>query len=124
MEQNYTHKESTHPMTGDPMWMVEDISLALGGVSSLVEKFIASHKHDDYTLSIFDTATGNTIEIDCPQGEMPQIAEYIYQLAKGTPLTFVGVNSMSDSYVVGMTITRGRIEFGSYKAEDGKLKKI
>lgn len=106
------------------MWMVEDISLALGGVSSLVEAFIASHEHEGYTLSIFDSSTGNTIEIDCPQSEMSQIAEYIYQLEKGTPLTFIGVNSMSDSYVVGMSITRGRIEFGAYKAEGGKLNKI
>ncbi len=124
MEKNYTYKEFAHPMTGDQMWMVDDISLALGGVSELIESFISSHAHDGYTLSIFDNSTGNTIEIDCPQSEMPQIAEYIYQLEKGTPLTFVGVNSMTDSYVVGMSITRGRIEFGAYKAEEGKLKKL
>ena len=55
---------------------------------------------------------------------MSKIVDYIYHLEKGTPLTFIGVNSLSDSYVVGMSISRGRIDFGCYKAEDGKLKNL
>ncbi|MDE5769992.1 MAG: hypothetical protein K2H82_11470, partial [Oscillospiraceae bacterium] len=76
---------------------------------------------DDYTLSIYDTRTSKTIEITCDISEMPKIVEYIYHTEKGTPLTFVAVNSFSESYVVGMSISRGRIEFGHYIAEDGKL---
>ena len=106
------------------MWKVEDISLALGGVSTLVETFINENTKEDYSLSIYDILSGNTIEISCDLSEMPQLVEYIYQLEKGTPLTFVGLNSMSKSYVVGMSICRGRIEFGEYIAENGELKRL
>lgn len=123
MAKNYKHSIILSP-TGDILWKIEDISLALVGVSELVNDFISQNKHEDYTLSIYDTMTSNTIEIDCPITEMPQIVDYIYHLEKGAPLTFIGVNSISDSYVVGMMISRGRIEFGRYKAENGKLIKI
>ncbi len=121
---NYKYTETVMPLTGDPLWKVDDISLALGGVEELVQKFIEKHKHTDYSLSIFDSQTNQTIEIDCGIDEMSIIVDYVYHLEKGTPLTFIGLNSMSDSYVVGMTISQGRIDFGSYKAENGKLVKL
>lgn len=121
---NYKYTETIMPMTGDPIWKVDDISLALGGVDELMQKFIEKHKHSDFSLSIFDSMTNQTIEIDCSLDEMPAIVDYVYHLEKGTPLTFIGVNSMSDSYVVGMTISRGRIDFGCYKVENGNLVKL
>lgn len=53
---------------------------------------------------------------------MPQIVAYIYNIEHAAPMTFIGENSASESYVVGMTCTRGRFSIpGAYKAEDGKL---
>lgn len=121
---NYKYKETIHPITNDVIWIIDDISLASGGLSSLVEQFTTQYPHQDFSLSIYDNETANTIEIICGIDEMPQIVEHIYYLEKGTPLTFVGVNSVSESYVVGMSISQGRIEFGCYKADKGKLKKI
>ena len=38
------------------------------------------------------------------------------------PMTFVGENPGSKSYVIGMTCTRGRFSIlGMYKAENGKF---
>ena len=124
MEASYYYRETSHPMTGDPMWNIDDISLAVSGLYSLVELFITKHNYPKFSLSIFDNNTNQTIEIDCDIKEMPQIVDYIYHIEKGTPITFIGVNSASDSYVVGMSITRGNIEFGSYKSENGKLVKL
>ena len=124
MAKNYSYSETRFSMTGDILWKIEDNALALGGVVELVNSFINENRHDDYTLSIFDTITSKTIEIECLVSEMPKIVDYIYHLEKGTPLTFIGVNSLSDSYVVGMSISRGRIDFGCYKVEDGTLKKL
>ncbi len=90
----------------------------------MVKDFIRKYPHTDYSLSIHDSISSNTVEIICDYSEIPQIAEYIYDLEQGTPLTFIGLNSLSDSYVVGMHLTKGRIEFGSYKAENGKLIKL
>lgn len=121
---NYNYVETISPMTGDPIWKVNDISLALCGVQDLMSKFIETYPHSDFSLSIFDNMTKQTIKIECNLDEIPVIVDYVYHLEKGTPLTFIGVNSLSDSYVVGMTISRGRIEFGCYKADGGKLVKM
>ena len=38
------------------------------------------------------------------------------------PMSFIGENQMTGSYVVGMTCTRGALNIpGMYKAENGKL---
>lgn len=121
---NYRCKETMHPITNDVMWIIDDISLASGGLFSLIEQFITQYPYQDFSLSIYDNETEHAIGIICDMDEMPQIVEHIYHLEKGTPLTFVGVNSVSKSYVVGMSISQGRIEFGCYKADKGKLKKI
>ena len=120
---NYRYIETVVP-TGDPIWKIDDISLALDGVKELMQKFIEKYKHSDFSLSIFDCITNQTVEIDCGTDEMPTIVDYVYHLEHGTPLTFIGLNSMSDSYVVGMTISKGKINFGCYRAENGKLVKI
>lgn len=123
-EQGFSYIETTHPLSNDKIWMIEDISLSLGGVSSLVESFINQYSRPGFSLSIFDTNTSKTIEIACNIGEIPRIVEYIYSIEKGTPLTFIGMNSMTESYVVGMSMSMGRIDFGCYKAIDGKLERI
>ncbi len=38
-------------------------------------------------------------------------------------MTFIGENPLTESYVVGMALTRGRIQTpGVYRAENGKLR--
>lgn len=108
---------------GGSMWRVEDRGLsAQDGGEALVAAFIEEHPHDDFTLSIYDTITQSTVEILCPLSEMPRIVAFVYHLEKATPLEFIGENLLSDSYVVGMPLTRGRISVGTlYRAEDGKL---
>ena len=123
MSEHYNFTE-TELETGDILWKVEDISLPLGGVTDLISEFIDKNRHEGYSLSIFDTLTSNTMEIECSLEEMPEIVDYVYHIEKGTPLTFVGVNSLSESYVVGMFMCKGDVQFGDYKAEHGKLKKI
>ena len=54
-----------HQITGDVLWKIEDTDLAItdGGLR-IVKEFIEKNNYNDYTLSIFDEMTGNTIEID------------------------------------------------------------
>ena len=87
-----------------------------------VKEFIDNHKHDGWSLSIYDTTTNKTVEIDCPLEEIPKVISYIYNLEHAHPILFVGENIITDSYVVGMPLTRGRIKVpGIYKAINGKL---
>lgn len=89
---------------------------------STVKSFIEQYKHDGWTLSVFDELTKATIEIDCELSEMPQIVVCIYNIEHAAPMTFIGENPASESYVIGMTCTRGHFSIpGMYKVENGKL---
>ncbi len=114
-----------NPMTGDIMWKINDIDLAITDCGkSLMEQFIKQHRNEEYTLSIYDDITKNTIEIDASIIKMPEIVSNIYRIEHATPMSFIGVNSLSDSYVVGMTLTKGHIDFGCYKYINGKLTRL
>lgn len=113
--------ELPSPM-GGVMWK-GDLTVGLDGGQTVMKAFIEEHEHVGWTLSIFDTLTEYTIEIDCRDlAEMPKIVSLIYNLEKAAPIAFIGENPMSESYVVGMPCTRGRLNIpGIYKVENGKL---
>ena len=119
-----TYIKVNNSITKDPLWKVNDVDLAIiDGGFSIVSDFIKENYYSDFSLSIFDALTNKTIEIDCAIDNIPKIVSYIYNLEKGTPLIFIGANLITKSYVVGMNISRGRIDFGHYVDKDGKLEK-
>ena len=122
---NSNYEITKHQLTGDTLWIINDVDLAItdGGIS-IAEEFIDKNKHEDYTLSVYDETTKNTIEVEANINEMPVIISDIYRIEHATPMTFIGVNKLTKSYVVGMTLAKGHIEFGNYKYIDGKLNKI
>lgn len=121
---NSTYEITNNPLTGDVMWKVNDIDLAINDYGkTFVQAFIRNNFHEDYSLSIFDTLTENTIEIECDTNLIPQIVAHIYSIEHSSPLSFIGVNSLTNSYVVGMPLTKGHICFGFYKFNNGKLEK-
>ena len=98
MNSNYEKKK--HQLTGDILWKINDIDLAItDGGSSIVKDFIDENRYDDYTLSIYDEITKNTIEIDAKINEMPIIVSMVYKVEHATPMTFIGVNKLTKSYV-------------------------
>lgn len=99
----------------------EDIVQNDGGLFTIKE-FIDKHKHDGWSLSIYDTATNKNVEIYCQIEEIQKIVSYVYDLEHAHSILFVGENIITDSYVVGMPFTRGRMKVpGVYKAINGKL---
>lgn len=123
MDTNYEIMKNQ--MTGDVVWKINDRDLAITDCGkSLMEKFIRQYKNEGYTLSIYDDITKNTIEIDASIIEIPEIVSNIYRAEHATPMNFIGINSLTDSYVVGMTLTKGHIDFGHYKYINGNLKKM
>lgn len=116
------YEESTQ--WGGTIWRGDDLAGFDAG-RSLLAKFIEEHPHDGWTLSIYNTLAEAAAEIDCPTGEIPQIVSFVYNLEHAAPMTFIGENPLTESYVVGMYCTRGRLDFpGIYRAEDGKLKPV
>jgi hypothetical protein ELI_2922 len=107
--------------TGRAMWKGNDLAGVDAGYS-LVDDFIKENEHAGWSLSIFDSNTEATIEVGCDLSEMPRIVAYIYNLEHAYPMTFIGENALTESYVIGMRCTRGRIDIPSiWKVENGKL---
>lgn len=107
--------------TGGIMWTGENLAGNDAGKST-VDAFVQKYSHEGWTLSIYDELSKSTIEIDCELADISTFASYIYNLEHAAPMTFIGENPLTESYVVGMTCTRGRIDIpGEYKVQDGKL---
>lgn len=122
---NTTYKTTKCHMTGDVTWDINDTDLAVTDFgNSLMRAFISTNKQQNYSLSILDCLTEKTIEIDCETDKMPQIVAYIYNLENATPLSFITVNSLTESYIVGMNLTKGIISSGHYKDVNGRLVKL
>ena len=103
-------------MWGGVVWFNPD--------ESDIEKFVQSHWHDGWSLSIFDTTEpGNTIEIFVSDtAEISKIASFVLHQEKGFPISFIGENPLTESYVVAMPLCRGRLNCpGVYRAQNGKL---
>lgn len=115
--------ETIHPMTGDILWKMKGNVCAPDEVMTLVQSYINKFYHSDYSLSIFDIRTNRTIEIDCEVRNIPTLVTLVFNIEKAAPLSFIGGNCISDSYVVGMPLNMGMLEKGCYKDEGGKLVK-
>lgn len=115
-----TYVEVPSPM-GGVMWKGDNLAGVDSGCS-LVDSFIKKHEHVGWNLSIFDSYTEATIDIDCDLSEIPLIVAYIYNLEHAYPMTFIGENPLTESYVVGMRCICSRINIPSvWKVENGKL---
>lgn len=117
-----TYEESTQ--FGGVIWRGNNLA-GLDAGRSILDKFISEHPHNEWTLSIYDTLTEYSAEIACQVDEIPWVVSLVYNIEHAAPMTFIGENPLSESYVVGMRCTRGRLKFpGLYRVEDGKLKPI
>lgn len=104
-----------------------DIQNLTYGQSGFVEvkSFLDSHAHAGWTLSVFDICEGSAAEImPCSCEDMINVLMYVSQVEHDYP-AWIGENSLTDSYVVGMNFTRGRIVTpGVYRWSGGKLVNI
>lgn len=105
------------------LWRSDNLAGADAGCS-VVEKFLEEHPHSGWGLSIYNTLDGSRAEIECEVENIPRIVSFVYNLEHAYPMTFIGENPATESYVVGMRCTRGRIEMpAAYKDVDGELQK-
>ena len=75
-----TYEITKKPLTGDIMWKVNDLDLAIADAGkSIIQAFIEDNLHESYSLSIFDILTENTVEIECDVNQIPQIVSYVYR---------------------------------------------
>jgi len=73
-----------------------------------IREFLKQNYHKDYTLSIYNNLEEATVEIECEHEDMLNVIMYVTNAEHDFP-AWIGVNELSDSYVVGMDFTRGNI---------------
>lgn len=117
-----TYEAAIGPLRGDPVWRIQDRDLAMtDGGRSLMTAFLDEYPHEDYKLSIYDTNTYESIEIDCDVSDIASIVSQVYCVEDATPLSFVCVNSVTKAYEVGMALSKNRFRFGHYGCLGGQL---
>ncbi|WP_172135868.1 hypothetical protein [Adlercreutzia sp. ZJ473] len=111
-------------LLGGKIWRGDNLAGTDAGYTR-VKEFIERYSHDDWTLSIYNALDESTAEINCSVEDIPEIVSFVYNLEHAYPMTFIGESPSSKSYVIGMTLTRGRIQTpGVYRAENGKLHSV
>ncbi|MBD5464776.1 MAG: hypothetical protein HDR22_02985 [Lachnospiraceae bacterium] len=115
------YKVKTHPLTGDLIWQLTYSQSDF----ALVEKFIDENYYADYTISFYDAITGATLELANKVSEIKDnIAELVCKLSciEHTFVHFVGINSLSESYVISIDFSRGNFRLPcTCKWENGRI---
>ena len=86
-----------------------------------IKDFLNQNYHKDYTLSIYNNLEQSAMEVICDFDSMMDVIFYVVNVEHDFP-AWIGVNELSDSYVVGLNFTRGHLHTPSvYKWKGGKL---
>lgn len=86
-----------------------------------IKDFLMNNYNSDYSLSIYNSLEQSTIEVICDFDSMVDVILYVINVEHDFP-AFIGVNEITDSYVVGMAFTKGRLHTPSVcEWKDGKL---
>jgi len=87
-----------------------------------IRSFLQEHYQEDYTLSIYDIASQATIEVKCSFEDIVDAILYVSTVEKDFP-AWIGVNELSNSYVVGINFSRGQLHTPSIcEYKNGKFK--
>ena len=86
-----------------------------------IRNFLNENYNKEYTLSIYNNLEQATIEVICDFESMVDVIAYVSSVEHDFP-EWIGVNELSDSYVVGMNFTRGNLKTPSVcEWKDNKL---
>lgn len=86
-----------------------------------IQDFLKQNYHKDYTLSIYNSCEQATVEVICAYEEMLDVIMYVTNVEHDFP-AWIGVNELSDSYVVGIDFTRGHLHTPSIcEWKEGRL---
>lgn len=90
-----------------------------------VKDFIKKHYDKNYSFTLFDVLTATSIIFDNPISEIlddiPTIMELV-AITEHTFAHFIGINTLYESYVVGVDINKGVLETNSTYRFDSNTK--
>lgn len=79
-----------------------------------IRKFLEMYHYEDFTLSIYDIIAQSTIEVICSFNEIMDVIVYVSTIEHDFP-AWIGINELSESYVVGMSFCSGCLTAPSIK---------
>lgn len=124
MQPSASYTAGRHPLTGDVMWKI--VNPAHHIVTAY--EFITKYWNPEYTLSFYDQWTGVSMEVTNEVEDLKNDIIEILSIVTNTEHSFIdwiGVNSLSDSYVIAIDFSRGRFNPGTaYKYQDKQLKPL
>lgn len=124
MTNNTYYDKIKDDATGDTMYVITDPIFAVKNVYQIINDYIKEFKYEGSDICIFDTLTKQfVIKIECEIDNMPKIISSLSCKEKAQ-IKFIVFDSLIKSYVVGMFMSRGRVESGYYKDINGKVTKI
>ena len=86
-----------------------------------ISNYISENYKESYSLSIYDILGEKTVEIECSKEQMIPAIMLATDREHDFP-EWMSVTGRTDSIVVGMNVTKGRLETGcSYKYENRKF---
>ena len=71
-----------------------------------IKAFLANNNMEGYTLSIYNIQEESTMEIHCKHDEMIDVISLVSSAEHDFP-SWIGINEVSSSYVIGLRFTRG-----------------
>jgi hypothetical protein len=75
---------------------------------SEIRNFLEENHFRGFTLSVFDVLSDDTVEVECDFDEIVSAIAYISNVEHDFP-NWIGVNLLSQSYVVGLAFGKGCI---------------
>ena len=107
-------------MKGGIKMLLKQLTYGNEGIQE-ISKFLNDNYQEGYSLSIYNILEQDTIEVICDFDSMVDVILYIVNVEHDFPI-WIGVNELSDSYVVGLNFTRGRFHTPSVcEWKDGRL---
>lgn len=86
-----------------------------------IQDFLKQNYNKDYTLSIYNSCEQATVEVICAYEEMLDVIMYVTNVEHNFP-AWIGVNELTDSYVVGIDFTREHLHTPSVcEWKEGRL---
>ena len=101
---------------------MKELKVSMGQKSfDEISNYISENYKESYSLSIYDILGEKTVEIECSKEEMIPAIMLATDMEHDFP-EWIGINELTDSIVVRMNFTKGRLENGyTFKYKNRKF---
>lgn len=90
----------------EDLQFVQKVEYGFNGLTEIAQ-YAKNHSEPDYTLALYDILTDCEMSVKCDLSQITQIVSYVSTIEHDFP-AWVGIDTDTKQYVVGLQFTRGR----------------